>query len=145
MYRTIKGAAKRASAILVLATFYGVTTVNSAFAAPNPSPSPTPGGGGGGGGNPVGDLFSGVTPSFGPFGQVKGKAQTIIGMVWMAAIIVSIVIFIWGIVRGGFGSRFGGHRDVAEGRGLLIAGAVGLLACAAAPVVLGAIYGFGTL
>ncbi len=106
-------------------------------------PEKAGGGGGGGGGGGTSDLFGGLAPDWGPFGELGNTARTVIQII-MAA----VLIFLLGRAVISFGNmKFGQSQNdpvaLNQGRNNLIGSLVGAFGVASAGTLFTLVYGMG--
>ena len=89
------------------------------------------------------DILNGVSPSWGPFGQIGTQAQVLIGAVWAAALVVCIVITIWGAAQQRYGSASYNTSAAERGKTLFSSGLVGCVLLGSIPALTGIAYGLG--
>lgn len=74
----------------------------------------------------ISDVLHGVSPSWGPFGAVGGKARVAIGVIWAAGLAFVVARTIWGAALQQFGSRSYNSDSAEQGKHMFRSGLVGI-------------------
>ncbi len=74
----------------------------------------------------LGDVIQGVSPSWGPFGAVGGKAKVALGVIWAAALAFVVGRTIWGAALQQFGARSYNSDSAEQGKQMFRGGLVGI-------------------
>ena len=88
-------------------------------------------------------ILNGVTPSWGPFGQVGAQAKVLVAAIWAAALVVCIVITIWGAAQQRYGSASYNTSASERGKTLFSSGLVGCVLLGSIPTLTAIAYGLG--
>lgn len=89
------------------------------------------------------EILNGVTPSWGPFGEVGAQARVLIAAIWAAALVVCIVITIWGAAQQRYGSASYNTSAAERGKTLFSSGLVGCVLLGSIPALTAIAYGLG--
>jgi len=89
------------------------------------------------------DILNGVTPSWGPFDQIGTQAKVIIAAIWAGALVVCIVITIWGAAQQRYGSASYNTSASERGKTLFASGLLGCVLLGSVPALTAIAYGLG--
>lgn len=90
-----------------------------------------------------GDLFDGVTPAWGPFGQLGGTAKVLIGVLMAVALCACVAYTIWGASQQRIGSATHNSHTAEKGKAMFVSGLVGCAVIGSALTLTGMAYGLG--
>lgn len=74
----------------------------------------------------IGDVIQGVTPNWGPFAAVGGKAKILIGVIWAAALAFVVARTIWGAAMQQLGGRSYNSDTTEQGKAMFRSGLIGI-------------------
>ena len=71
------------------------------------------------------ELFRGVAPSWGPFGELGGTARTLIGVLMAVALFACLAYTIWGASQQRIGSATHNSHAAERGKAMFVSGLIG--------------------
>lgn len=89
------------------------------------------------------NLFNGVKPSWGPFGQLGGTARVLIGVLMAVALFACVAYTIWGASQQRVGSATHNSHTAEKGKAMFVSGLVGCAVIGSALTLTGMAYGLG--
>lgn len=89
------------------------------------------------------DLFNGVSPSWGPFGELGGTARTLIGALMAVALFVCLTYTIWGASQQRIGSATHNSHAAERGKAMFVSGLIGCAVIGSALTLTGLAYDLG--
>ena len=89
------------------------------------------------------ELFDGVTPSWGPFGELGGTARTLISVLMAVALCACVAYTIWGASQQRIGSATHNSPAAERGKSMFVSGLVGCAVIGSALTLTGMAYSLG--
>lgn len=89
------------------------------------------------------NLFTGVRPAWGPFGQLGTTARTLIGVLMAVALFACVAYTIWGASQQRVGSATHNSHAAEKGKAMFVSGLVGCAVIGSALTLTGMAYGIG--
>lgn len=89
------------------------------------------------------DLFNGVKPSWGPFGQLGSTARILVGVLMAVALFACVAYTIWGASQQRIGSATHNSHAAEKGKAMFVSGLVGCAVIGSALTLTGMAYGLG--
>ena len=93
--------------------------------------------------NGPGDLFGGVSPNWGPFGELGGTAKTLLSVLMAVALFACVAYTIWGASQQRVGAATHNSHAAEKGKSMFISGLVGCAVVGSALTLTGMAYGLG--
>ncbi|WP_371591222.1 hypothetical protein [Streptomyces sp. NBC_00470] len=88
-------------------------------------------------------LFNGISPDWGPFSKLGGKAKIIVGVVMAGAILFLLGSAVVGAVHIRVGGQQHNTMETKKGQTMVASSLVGLFAIASMATIFTIVYGFG--
>jgi hypothetical protein len=90
-----------------------------------------------------GDLFDGVSPSWGPLGELGNTAKVLLGVLMAVALFACVAYTIWGASQQRVGAATHNSHAAEKGKAMFISGLVGCAVIGSALTLTGMAYGLG--
>ncbi|MFF5019052.1 hypothetical protein [Streptomyces sp. NPDC001165] len=91
----------------------------------------------------VGDLVNGLSPDWGPFGELGTKARMVVQVMMAAVVMILFGMAIWGAWQIRVGNSQQNTMDVKQGKVLVMSALAGLFLVASMSTIFGIVFGMG--
>lgn len=98
--------------------------------------------GGGSGGGGIGPIIGGISPNWGPFGQLGQTGRVLVEVLMAAVVLLCLALAAWGAAKQRFGTTATRDAFSAEqGKGLIVAGLSGVFLIGSLGTLFTIVYG----